>query len=171
MKQLICVVVIFLMVQIARGVKIPSLYDPLKDDIEELNATSFNATIFNSERATLIENYAHWCGACQRFAPHWREIAKLTKLWHQRVLRIAAINCGDPFNGDVCRQHDIKYYPTIKLFPAHASFDANDHDALVVKNDKTQVILERVIDFLEKHHNKPQSWPELEPYTYDSQQQ
>ena len=142
-----------------------SLYDPLKDDIELLNATSYNQVIFNSERATFAECYAHWCGACQKYAKHWKEFAKETKLWHSKVLRVAAINCGDSFNDKTCREHGVHYYPTLKLYPPHASYDAPNHDELVIKNDGPEVLIERVIQFIEQIHNKPASWPDLEPYT------
>jgi thiol-disulfide isomerase/thioredoxin len=45
------------------------LYDPPKDSVELLDVTTFDSTVFNSSKVTLIEFFAHWCGTCQRFAP------------------------------------------------------------------------------------------------------
>lgn len=33
----------------------------------------------------------------------------------QPVMRVAAINCGDPLNSGVCKQHGIRGYPTVKV--------------------------------------------------------
>jgi hypothetical protein len=40
------------------------LYDPPKDSVELLDATTFDSTVFNSSKVTLIEFFAHWCGTC-----------------------------------------------------------------------------------------------------------
>ena len=137
------------------------LYDRLKDDVEILNVTSFDS-IYKSDRAVFVEFYAHWCGACQRYAQHWKELAKETKSWHNKVIRVAAIDCADQSNDPLCREFNIEFYPTLKLFPAHA-FKGVQPDSF--RSEKLDVLITRMILFIENHEHKPITWPELEPYT------
>jgi thiol oxidase len=149
------------------------LYDNQKDDIEILDVNNFNQVVYSGDskqepgevvKASFVEFYAHWCGGCQRYARHWKEIAKETKSWHQSVIRIAAINCGDSKNDKICSQHDIQYYPTLKLFPAYAKYDTKNHDGLLVKQDKLETLVEQMIKFVESNVKKPAQWPDLEPF-------
>ena len=139
------------------------LYDPAKDDVEILNATLFVQTVYNCDRAVFVEFYAHWCGACQRYAQHWKELAKETKSWHKQVIRVAAINCADQANDPLCREFNIEYYPTLKLFPAHSVRQNAPPDSF--RSDKLENLITKMILFIENHQHKPNKWPELEPYT------
>ena len=120
-----------------------SLYDPLTDHIDILNASSFNSYVYDNAhgRFTFVENYAHWCGACQRFAAHWKELAKETRHWHANVVRIAAINCGDSFNDNTCQEHNIRQYPTLKLFTPHSHRDDKEKGGEKIGNDKSQALI------------------------------
>ena len=140
------------------------LYDDTKDDIEILNKTTFNSVIYGSDKVSFVEFYAQWCGACQRYSIHWKEIAKETKSWHSKVVRVAAINCADSFNDPICREHNVEYYPTLKLFPTMALHNNTNHDAILVKTDKNDALVKIVTKFVESQHYKPAHWPEFEPY-------
>ena len=105
------------------------------------------------------------CGACQRYAAHWKAISKMTKMWHSKVIRVAAINCGDRANDETCREHNILTYPTIKIFPAQASYESTDHAGKLIKTNTEEEIISEIINFLEQTPSKSSSWPELEPYT------
>ena len=65
----ICLINLFICKQII-------LYDPINDDIELLDVTNYEKTVFNSSKATIIEFFAHWCGTCQRFAPRKQKKTK-----------------------------------------------------------------------------------------------
>jgi hypothetical protein len=142
-----------------------TLYDPIKDDIEILTKRTFNSLVYKSDSVWFVEFYAHWCGSCQRYSKNWKEVAKETKAWHTKMVKVAAINCGDPFNDDICNDHHVDHYPTLKLFPVQASHEKQNHDAIEVRIDKTDVIVDRLINYIEQQSQKPVSWPELEPYT------
>jgi thiol-disulfide isomerase/thioredoxin len=155
--------------------KLIGLYDDQIDNIEILDANNFNQVIYNDEsnqnnqnlvKASFVEFYAHWCGGCRRYARHWKELASETKLWHQNVIRIAAINCGDYNNVNLCRQHNIQYYPTLKLFPAFAKFDSKNHDGLIIKDnhDNLDYLIKEMILFIENSVNKPHLWPNLKSF-------
>ena len=49
-----------------------------------------------------------WCGYCVKLMPTWK------KLKHPNV-EIKDKNCEE--NGELCKQHGIESYPTIKYFP------------------------------------------------------
>lgn len=161
LKFILLVVSIICLIDYNYTMNIQGLYDPVKDDVEILNATSFNS-IYNSDRAAFVEFYAHWCGACQRYSQHWKEIAKQTKSWHKKVIRVAAINCADQENDPLCRDFNIEYYPTLKLFPAKSVKGIQPES---FRSDKVENLINKMILFVENHEHKSTSWPELEPYT------
>lgn len=142
---------------------IPGLYDE-NDNIEVLTTHNIQS-IYGSDRAAFVEFYSHWCGACQRYSKHWKELGRMTKRWHSSVIRVSAINCADPMNADVCKAFDITAYPSIKLVPAHAQYENKNHDATLVKVKENDLLIKDMIEFLENQAGSiPSSWPELSPY-------
>ena len=99
-----------------------SLYDkePL---VLSLDANNFDRTVYNSSQATFVEFYAHWCGACRKIKYKIVDLAKRSQRWHNRVIRVAAVNCGDSLNDDLCRTHEIITYPTLRIFAPKTSSD------------------------------------------------
>ena len=59
--------------------KLISLYDSHMDNVIELIDTNLTSSIYNSQYLWIVQFYAHWCGHCQRFAPIWKESAKVFK--------------------------------------------------------------------------------------------
>ncbi len=164
---LIILIIFTLLFQIGSGAihgraSLSSLYDGFKDDVEVLNATSFDS-VYKCDRAVFVEFYAHWCGACQRYAPHWKELAKETKAWHSKVIRVAAIDCGDEANEILCRDFNIDFYPTLKLLPAQLVKSVQQITSF--RSDKLDALVTKMILFIENHQYKPASWPLLEPFT------
>lgn len=141
----------------------PSLYEPEKDNIVLLNADNYKSKIFGSDKAWFVEFYSHWCGACQRFASHWKELALKTKPWHSRVINIAAINCADQKNDNLCREFNVEYYPTLRLFPPNADFHNSEHDSKLISNrDNLET---KIIEFLDQIKSAPAGWPIFKDYT------
>ena len=100
------------------------------------------------------------------------EIAKTTKTWHSSVLRVSVINCGDSFNDELCRKHNIGHYPTIKIYPPQAVYSeaTMERGGTVLQLDSAENVVTKMIDFVEKQQqNKdlrlPVTWPELTPFT------
>lgn len=141
----------------------PSLYEPEKDNIVLLNSDNYKSNIFGSDKAWFVEFYSHWCGACQRFAAHWKDLAQKTRPWQAKVINIAAINCADPKNDNVCRDFNVEYYPTLRLFPPKADFQNPDHDSKLVNNRDD--LESKVIEFLDQIKSPPIEWPIFKDYT------
>uniref|UniRef100_A0A183BQW8 Thioredoxin domain-containing protein n=1 Tax=Globodera pallida TaxID=36090 RepID=A0A183BQW8_GLOPA len=79
-------------------------------------------TVFEPGRDTafVVEFYADWCGHCRAFAPFYRQFASGVKRWSE-VVQVAAVNCADTFNGQICRSNSVAYFPMIKYFPRSAN--------------------------------------------------
>jgi thiol oxidase len=107
----------------------PVLYDPLVDPIIQLDNVSFDETVLASDAAFTIEFYADWCGHCRAFAPFYKAFADDVRRWSP-VVKVAAINCADPFNDDICRANEVNYFPFMKVCVECE----NDHrDAIVYR--------------------------------------
>lgn len=54
------------------------------------------------------------CGHCRAFAPFYRDFAAQIVLWGE-VVKVAAINCADSFNSDICRRNGVDHFPLVKV--------------------------------------------------------
>lgn len=62
-----------------------------------------------SNRYTFIKFYTHWCGYCKKLAPEWKKL----KEKYKHKIGFEEYDCDIQKN--MCSQHDIKGYPTIKI--------------------------------------------------------
>ncbi|EQC41144.1 hypothetical protein SDRG_01122 [Saprolegnia diclina VS20] len=65
-----------------------------------------------SKDAVFVKFYAPWCGHCKTLAPAWKELSAGFSVLENVV--VAEVDCDT--HTDVCQRHDIKGYPTLKLF-------------------------------------------------------
>ena len=56
--------------------------------------------------------YQEWCGHCKRMKKDWDTLAEVFET--ESSVAIADVNCGE--EGDLCDEHEIRGYPTIKYF-------------------------------------------------------
>jgi thiol-disulfide isomerase/thioredoxin len=142
------------------------LYNPKKDNIELLDSKTFESVLIGSPKATIIEMFVHWCGHCQRFAPKWKELAKDTKAWHEKVIRVAAIDCALTENDDICSLNRVTMYPSFRFFKPFA----NSSKGIIIDEDLEfatgEYFMGMMIDFVENLDNRPAHFPILESYKY-----
>lgn len=69
-------------------------------------------TLSNPKHPVFVEFYAPWCGHCRNLAPIYEKSANELS----GIVTFAAIDCDDALNKQLCSQHQIKGFPTIKVF-------------------------------------------------------
>lgn len=74
----------------------------------------------------LLEFFAHWCPACQRFQPEYEKAA--IALAGTGIV-VARVDCAD--NGEVCTRFGVRGYPTIRFGPASGFLDPKEQPNLV----------------------------------------
>ena len=97
------------------------LYKDKTNAVIEFNYSLFKASVESdqSDRTWVVIFYAHWCGHCVSFAPEFMDLAE--SLIHPGHLEFGAIDCASNDMAqydsvDICREYDVRSYPTIRMF-------------------------------------------------------
>ncbi|XP_055964125.1 sulfhydryl oxidase 1 isoform X2 [Sorex fumeus] len=133
-----------------------ALYSP-GDPLTLLQASSVRGAVLGSRSAWAVEFFASWCGHCIAFAPTWKALANDVKGWRP-ALNLAALDCADETNSDVCRSFNIPGFPTVRFFKAFTKEGSGT--TLPVGGADVQTLRERLIDALESHTD---TWPSACP--------
>ncbi|XP_074454513.1 sulfhydryl oxidase 1 [Larus michahellis] len=131
--------------------------DPL-----ELLGTGAEGRLLGSPSAWAVEFFASWCGHCVHFAPTWRALAHDLREWRPAVM-LAAIDCADEANQQVCSDFGITGFPTLKFFRA---FSKKAEDGIRITNPSATVedLRHAIITNLEQSQDTwPPACPPLEP--------
>uniref|UniRef100_A0A1I7W2S8 Sulfhydryl oxidase n=1 Tax=Loa loa TaxID=7209 RepID=A0A1I7W2S8_LOALO len=105
--------------------------------------------------------YLDWCGHCRSFAETYKLLARDVYGWN-KVVRLAAINCADPFNEVTCQTNAVQFFPYIKYFPRNSSSAKSGipmgtpQSVGELRNLITQMIL------LEYNTNRSSDWPNFD---------
>jgi len=76
---------------------------------------SFEQTL-DSNKPTLVNYYAYWCGYSKKFQPKWEEFKGLAKSKFPN-LQVIDLDVGNDDNlNDLAGQVGVKGYPTVVLF-------------------------------------------------------
>ena len=69
-----------------------------------------------ADKPWFIKFYAPWCGHCKALAPTWNEMSTI----HQEVgdLNIGDVDCTDEVSKGLCKNFEVRGYPTLLFFPA-----------------------------------------------------
>lgn len=140
------------------------LYSPT-DAVTVLTSANFRDAIYQRSIATFCEFYNSYCGACQRFAAIWKEVAKNVSDWHS-IVQVAAIDCSTDENNDICREYEIMRYPTMRYFPpGYASGEKQiginlDHLLMPQIND----LIDELTAHLHNETNIGPDWPKFSKF-------
>ncbi|KAI7845151.1 hypothetical protein COHA_001196 [Chlorella ohadii] len=130
-----------------------------KPGLLELTADSFVPTLqgLDDSRWVLMEFYAHWCPACQRFQPEYEKVAAFfaARGEAEPVVTVARLDCAN--FGDMCAKFKVHGYPTMKLALA-ADLAAIALDKLTAVNPASRHA-NSVIAFLEQQLDAKFSGP------------
>lgn len=91
--------------------------------------------LYHTDKPSLILFYTNWCKHSINFLPVWEKLSKVIK---SNKINLIKIECSD--RKDMCKQFNVKQYPTVKLFYNKSIYDFNGERS--VKN---------LISFLKKN--------------------
>lgn len=74
------------------------------------NEENFESEVVNSEKTTIVDFYADWCGPCKIMSPIINEIAEEGT----ENLKVGKVNVDD--NQDLAEKYGIMSIPTIMIF-------------------------------------------------------
>ncbi|CCH58297.1 hypothetical protein TBLA_0A05040 [Henningerozyma blattae CBS 6284] len=83
---------------------------PEDSSVVKLNAETFNEFI-KENPLVMAEFFAPWCGHCKNLAPQYVDAAAQLE---SRNIPLAQVDCTE--NDELCLEHGIRGYPTIKVF-------------------------------------------------------
>ena len=78
--------------------------------VKEITVDSFNIEVINSDKLTVVDFYATWCGPCRKLSPILEEVE--TEL-NDRV-NFAKIDTDD--NIVAAKEHQVSGLPTLLVF-------------------------------------------------------
>ncbi|PGG96754.1 protein disulfide-isomerase domain [Blastomyces parvus] len=81
-----------------------------ESDVHVLTKDTFN-DFMKSNDLVMAEFYAPWCGHCKALAPEYEIAATELK---EKNIALAKIDCTA--EGDLCQEHGVEGYPTLKIF-------------------------------------------------------
>ncbi|XP_045702336.1 sulfhydryl oxidase 2 [Phyllostomus hastatus] len=139
------------------------LYRAGEDAVWVLDSGSVRGATANSSAAWLVQFYSSWCGHCIGYAPTWRALARDVQDW-AAAIRVAALDCAEDSNREVCQAYDVHYYPTFRYFRAFTrDFTAGEN--FKGPDRELQTVRQAMVDFLQNHTdaNWPPACPALDP--------
>ncbi|XP_056275074.1 sulfhydryl oxidase 2 [Pseudoliparis swirei] len=130
-----------------------------EDPLVILGSGSLKPAVGNSTSAWLVQFYSSWCGHCIQYSSTWRALARDVTDW-QLVLHVGVLDCAQEENFDVCKEFNIKFYPTFKYFHAHSPH--TDRGTSYSGADReVQSVRQLMVDILQNHTKV--EWPDLCP--------
>jgi len=79
-------------------------------DVVSVNEKTFQKVVLDSTAPVFVKFFAPWCGHCKQLAPVWDKLGQEVAGY----ATIAKVDCT--VDQGLCARHDIKGYPTLKLF-------------------------------------------------------
>lgn len=144
-----------------------SLYDD-NDKVVVLTNENFYQSIFDQPYANNVEFYNSFCGFCRNFAPHYKKFAEDIYEWRD-VIQVAAIDCANDANNDICRDMEVMKYPTLRYFAPYSRNDTN-HLGIEIEHAPMTVGEPHLYQLMSNTSTAPSSWPNLKPVQMKSKE-
>lgn len=142
-----------------------SLYDS-NDQVAVLTNENFYQSIYEQPYASNVEFYNSFCGFCRNFAPIYKKFAEDIVGWRDTI-QVAAIDCANDANNDICRDMEIMRYPTLRYFPPFYQKETN-HLGIEIDHLPQEVGEPYLFKLMANTTNVPNHWPNLNPINADS---
>ncbi|KAM8999874.1 sulfhydryl oxidase 1 [Sarcophilus harrisii] len=156
-----------LLVPAAGAARLRAMLYSAQDPLVLLTDSSLKSTVLGSPSSWVVEFFASWCGHCIAFAPKWKALANEVKDWRP-VISVAALDCAEEANSEICRDFGIMAYPTVKYFKAFSDSSSLGTE-FSVSGKSVEELQASLIDALETHRGGrwPPSCPPLSPIRLD----
>lgn len=104
--------------------------------VNSISANNFN-DVLKAHEVAMVKFYTPKCTHCQTISPVFEDAAKRLK---EKNVMMFELNCAENYeNNDLCRNHDIQGYPTLKSFFRDESFEEfNSHDMNMIVDYMTR---------------------------------
>lgn len=99
-----------------------AIADP-NSTVVKLTTDNF-ATFLEENPLVLTEFFAPWCGYCKMLGPEFSKAADTLNESHPNI-KLAQVDCTE--DQDLCAEHEIKGYPTLKIIRDGESKSAEDY--------------------------------------------
>lgn len=106
------------------------------DSIVELNESSFDAEVINSDKPVLVDFWAPWCGPCKALAP---VIDEISDDFADKV-KVGKVNVDD--NPEISMKFGIRSIPTLIVFKGG---EVQDQIIGAVPKSEIEKALEKVV--------------------------
>ncbi|KAI9541763.1 hypothetical protein NQZ68_027127 [Dissostichus eleginoides] len=135
-----------------------------EDPLVILSGGSFSPSVTNSSSAWFIQFYSSWCGHCIQYSETWKNLARDVQDWQQAV-RVGVLDCAQEENFEVCKEFNIKFYPTFKYFRAHSP-ETERGTPYRGADREIQSVRQVMVNILQNHTQQdwPDRCPPLRPY-------
>lgn len=139
------------------------------DKVVILNAYNFYSNVYYSNSSWIVKFYSNWCGHCIRYTPIWKAFGQSVQELNS-IVRVAALDCANDINSEICRNNQVTSYPDLRFFSAYSRPGSL---GIAVENENDVASMQKVLLNLletEKRNGRGYLWPNFIPYSGQSLQ-
>lgn len=136
------------------------------DGVVILTKNNFNENVYNSTSASLVQFYNSPSDHCVKYAPVYKQLASSIQNW-KNVIKVAAIDCSESQNTQICQQYEIKDYPALRYFQPQLKSQTTGKPISKDLSDPAAIRGEILIQLASTEPKMP-NFPEFSPVNADS---